>query len=298
MVVVVGATGSLGLSICQELVRAGRPLRAVVRPSSDPGRVEALRSLGADLVQADLKDPASLARACAGMETVITSATTTLRDPTADSIPEVDHQGTLDLVRAAQDAGVKQVVYISFPTALDGLSPSPLSRAKRAVEGALRDSGLTCTLLQAACFMEVWLSPQLGFDYPQARARVLGSGETPIGWISLHDVARCVAGCVEDPVRFGGDLVVVAENLSMHGAVRVFEEVGGRPFALEHVPLEALEGQLAAARTPLEHSFAALMLGLAQGAPLAADARMGALCPAPSMVRDYARSVMVAGVSA
>ena len=48
----------------------------------------------------------------------------------------------------------------------------PLSAAKRAAEERLKASGMTYTIVRANYFMEVWLSPALGFDYPNARARI------------------------------------------------------------------------------------------------------------------------------
>jgi len=64
MTLVVGATGLLGLEICRRLASAGKSFRAMVRKTSDPAKRELLRQLGAELVEADLKDRQSLDRAC------------------------------------------------------------------------------------------------------------------------------------------------------------------------------------------------------------------------------------------
>jgi hypothetical protein len=45
----------------------------------------------------------------------------------------------------------------------------------------------------AAYFKEVWLSPIVGFDFPNGQATIYGEGRTPISWISLYDVARFAA---------------------------------------------------------------------------------------------------------
>ncbi len=49
MNLVVGATGNLGGEICRRLAARGKPIRALVRETSDPKRVHALAELGADL---------------------------------------------------------------------------------------------------------------------------------------------------------------------------------------------------------------------------------------------------------
>ena len=64
MVLVVGATGLVGCELCLRLSRRGETVRALVRPTSPPERVQALRSSGADLCVGDLKDPNSIVEAC------------------------------------------------------------------------------------------------------------------------------------------------------------------------------------------------------------------------------------------
>ena len=71
MQLVVGATGSLGAEVCRQLVATGARVRALVRPTADPGRVRELRGLGVQLVEGDLRDTASLAVACTGVAGVV-----------------------------------------------------------------------------------------------------------------------------------------------------------------------------------------------------------------------------------
>ena len=60
MVLIVGSTGLVGTEICRLLAEQKTPFRALVRHDSAPEKVELLKSLGAELVVGDLKDPASL----------------------------------------------------------------------------------------------------------------------------------------------------------------------------------------------------------------------------------------------
>ena len=75
MDLVVGATGTLGGEICRRLAAAGKPVRALVGSTSDPVKRQNLEKLGAKLVEGDLKDRASLDRACRGAAAVITTPT-------------------------------------------------------------------------------------------------------------------------------------------------------------------------------------------------------------------------------
>src|SRR3954453_1498942 len=111
MVLVVGATGLVGFEICQRLAKRGERVRALVREASSKTRVQTLRACGAELVNGDLKDPQSLAAACDGVGSVISTASSMLTRQTGDSIETVDAAGQLNLVQAAQDAGVGRFVF-------------------------------------------------------------------------------------------------------------------------------------------------------------------------------------------
>ena len=263
MNLVVGASGMLGSEICRKLVEERKPVRALVRSSTDPAKQEKLQGLGAGLAYGDLKDPSTLEKACQGISTVISTASSTFSRQMGDSIDTVDSRGQLNLLRAAKAAGVDRFIFISFP-------PSPedfaLQRAKRAVEAELAHGGLAYTVLQPTFFTEVWLSPAVGFDVANASARIYGSGEHQISWISYLDVARFAAGSVDNPtarnrvIKLGGP-----ESLSPLQVVQVFEEVSGRKFTVTHVPEEALQAQKAAATDSLQEAFAGLMLYYAHG---------------------------------
>jgi uncharacterized protein YbjT (DUF2867 family) len=260
----VGATGLLGPEICTRLLAAGHQVRALVRASSDRGKRAALHSLGVELVEGDLKDPGSLAGACAGVQAVISTASSTLSHQEGDSIETVDHGGQLALVHAAQQAGVDRFVFVSFRE--NPRIQFPLTVAKRAVERALKSSGMTYTILQASYFMEVWLTPALGFDAGKGRVRVYGDGNQPISWISYHDVARAAAAAVIDGA--GCNMVVELggpQALSPREVVRMFEAAGAGEITTENFPVTALEDQLRAATDSLQQSFAGLMLQYAAG---------------------------------
>jgi uncharacterized protein YbjT (DUF2867 family) len=95
---VVGATGLLGPEICQRLTAAGQQVKALVRSTSDEVKRRALQDRGVETVAGDLKDAASLDRACAGVHALISTASSTLSRQAGDSIETVDHRGQLALV--------------------------------------------------------------------------------------------------------------------------------------------------------------------------------------------------------
>jgi NADH dehydrogenase len=287
MILVVGATGLLGSEICRRLRGAGHSVRALVRANSAPDRVGAVQSTGAATMIGDLKSPSSLLQACEGVSAVITTASSTFSRQEGDSIETVDRQGHLNLIDAAKRAAVPHFVHVSIPPDLH--YDCPLFQAKRDVEAALVRSGIEYTILQGNYFMEVWLSPTLGFDYPNARATVYGSGEQPLAWVSYRDVAGLAVDALG--VAAARNRVLLAagpENLTPLHVVRIFEEMTGRTFTVEHVPLAALEKQYAEAADPLSRSFAALTLEYAHGCPMDMRATLDLLPRPLTTIRDYA----------
>ena len=263
MILVVGSTGFLGSEICRCLTASGKSVRGLVRSTSDPEKVARLKAMGVETVLGDLRDPASLAAACQGMETVITTATTTVSMQPGDSIPVTDQQGQLDLVQAARQAGVRRFVYISIP---QGMEPCPLTTAKRTVEQAVISSGMDYTILCPCLFMEVWLSPVVGFDHPNAKATIYGDGHAKNAYISLGDVAEYAVQSLDNPATRNALLELGHPQMhSLLEVVRIFEQASGKAFELQFVPASALEAQREAATNPLQCSFAAMMHNLTTG---------------------------------
>jgi len=292
MNLVVGATGMVGMEICRLMAESGKPVKALVRASSDPAKVEKLRRLGATVVQGDLRDRVSLKSACNGVKAVISTASSMpfAYTPGENTPQSADQDGCLSLVDAARETGVQQFVYTSFPPMADSF---PLQDAKRAVEARLRASGLTHTILRPTYFTEIWLSPAVGFDYSNLKASVYGTGENAISWISFLDVAQFAVASLENPAARNTTLELGGpEGLSPHEVVTVFEKIAGKAFDVTQVPVEAMQGQLAGATDPMQKSFVALMLGYASATAIDMTAALKAFSLKLRTVDAYARSVM------
>jgi uncharacterized protein YbjT (DUF2867 family) len=292
MNLVVGATGLLGHEICRQLTELGKPLRALVRSSSDTEKVEALQSWGGEIVYGDLKDPRSLDAACRGAEVVISTASATKSRQEGDSIETVDGKGQISLIDAAENAGVEHFIFVSFRNDTPAIQ-CPLSVAKRAAEQHLKESGLTYTILWPSLFMEAWLTPRLGFDYPNARARISGTGSSKISYISYRDVARFAVASIDNPaaknatIELGGP-----EALSPLEAVRIFEELSGREFEVEYISEEALQARKDSAQDSLQESIAVLMLSATSGDIKDMESTVKTFPMELTSVRDYAKSVL------
>jgi uncharacterized protein YbjT (DUF2867 family) len=144
----------LGFEICKRLGQSA--VRCLIRPTADASKRAALEALGAELVEGDLKDPASLARACAGVPAVISTASSTFSRQDGDSIASVDQQGQLALVEAARLTGVEHFVFVSFRE--NRHIQYPLTAAKRATGACV--SAARATTRSAGSRTRMWHAPQ------------------------------------------------------------------------------------------------------------------------------------------
>lgn len=264
MILVAGATGQLGSEIVRRLLKRGEKVRALVRSTSDAGKVAALEKAGAEIARGDLKEPETLRAACVGAHVVISTVTIIATARDTDSFEATDAAGTKHLIDAARTAGAEQFIFVSFDTTR---SPeAPLTAAKRDVEEYLKRSGMKYTILHPSLFMEVWLSPMLFADPAAGTAKIYGDGTHKIRYVATADVAELAVQCVGNPearnavIPFGGP-----EPISQRDALKLFEEEFGKPFGVTEIPAHALEAQWKGAENPMEKTFASLMLGVARG---------------------------------
>jgi uncharacterized protein YbjT (DUF2867 family) len=266
VILVVGATGNLGGHVVQMLRHGGEPVRCLVRSSSDTTRLEAS---GAEIVHGDLTQPWSLDAACAGVHTVVLTAsaiTALLAGARRPSIREVDHLGTAALIEAAEDGGVSRFVYLSYAGVDAGLG-HPIERAKLAIEARLQDSPMRATIVRPDVFQEIHLTAVGRFDLQRGRVAVFGGGDAPRRWVSTSDVAALVSAVATeadppDLVQFGGP-----EQLSRNQAIALAENLTGRPLRRRQVPHAVARFVIRALSRPRPVIASVLGLGLLQDMP-------------------------------
>jgi NADH dehydrogenase len=200
-----------------------------------------------------------------GVDTVVTTATAIgriLAGARDVSIADVDGRGNLNLIRAADAAGVDRFVFVSGAGLCAELAAiAPLSRAKWAAEQALRASGMRAVIVRPDMFQEVWLAPVTGIDPRAGKALIYGHGRCPARYVAMDDVAALIRHLAVTPdppavVEFGGP-----GALTRMQVVALFEKAMGRSLRVRHVPRAALSiGRRALARTKPE---LASLMGLA-----------------------------------
>jgi NADH dehydrogenase len=183
-----GATGTVGQPLLRRLTAAGAPVRCLVR---DPRRLASQR-VRVQIALGDLADPFSFRHALRGVDTVVHLAST-IRDQPGGSIEEIDGIAAWRLVKAAERAGVERFVFFSTLGA-STRSRARLMRAKAIAERALLESSLSSTIFAPS----IVYSPSDPFITLLERMSLLpvmpiaGAGRAGFQPIWAEDVADCV----------------------------------------------------------------------------------------------------------
>lgn len=236
MLLLTGATGTIGAPLLRRLTTARIPVRCLVR---DPRRLRAER-VRVQIALGDLADPPSFRNALRGVTTVVHLAGSS-RDQPRGSIEELNAIATWRMVAAAERAGVEHFVLLSAVGA-SAHSRARLLRSKALAEEALQASGLRSTVLAPSLVYaaaDPW-DTLLGRLALLPAVPLAGRGRARFTPIWADDVAAC-AMAVLDPAgdaaraaryELGGPDEVSAEQL-----VRALVAAHGRPRRLLKVPI-------------------------------------------------------------
>jgi uncharacterized protein YbjT (DUF2867 family) len=263
IILVAGSTGLVGGDVALKLQERGHKVLALARGGRLHPKSKRLLDAGMEVLDGDLTRPDTLLAACSGVEAVVTTVSS-MPSGADDGLRRVDHEGTLSLIDAAVRQGVRRFIYTSFTENIQ--EDCALTTAKRGCEARLLSGPMEAVILRPSYFMEIWLSPALGFDPFGGTARICGAGEAKISYISAYDVADFAVAAAAKlypqknvVLELGGP-----EPTSQLDAIFMFEQALGKEIKLDHLPVEALRAQHQSSDA-LQKTFAALMLTYANG---------------------------------
>jgi uncharacterized protein YbjT (DUF2867 family) len=224
-VLVVGASGRMGSKIAGELLARGAAIRITHRAGSKAEAIAKLGAAGAELAEADLADAASLARACEGVDVVV-SAVQGLRDVIVD--------GQTRLLRAAEAAGVGRMIPSDYSVDFFK-TPEGKNRnldLRRELDRILDASRVRGTSVLCGAFMDLLAMGAIGPDPKTGVFKVWGDAEQPYDFTSTDDLAKYVAEVALD-AEAPRVVKVVGDTLSPRELGRVFAELRGVPTTIE-----------------------------------------------------------------
>ena len=243
MILLTGATGTVGSALLRRLVGAGEPVRCLVR---EPKRLGEQR-VRVQIVLGDLGDPSSFRNALRGVRTVIHLGAA-IRDQPRGSIEELNAVATLRLVRAAERSGVERFLF--FTTIGAALhSRTRFFRAKALAERAVAKAQLDSVVFAPSIVYtpgDPWLTLLERLALLPA-VPISGSGRALYQPIWAEDVADCVAAKLRDGAAAGRRIELAGpETLSYDAIVRTALLPLARRRPLVHVPLPVVRASLRA----------------------------------------------------
>lgn len=242
---ITGATGFVGTEFVRRVSQTSHEARCLVR---DTGRADALRAMGATLVNGDVTNPRSLHRGMRGSDWVVHLAN--LYEfwlPDARAFDAVNVEGTRHVMEAALAAGVGKVVHVSTVAVYGDAGglvtettpwgervPGDYARTKRAAEEIARAfhtaRGLPVVIISPGAI--------LGPNDPKSTGRYLADlvagripaavfPSSPFPFVHVRDVAEAILRALEKDGDAGEKYLVVAETSSFGAINQMVADIAG-----------------------------------------------------------------------
>jgi len=247
MLLLTGATGSIGSRLLPLLLESGEDVRCLVREPRRLGarRVDVQIALG-DL--GEMSDPYLVRQALRGVDTVIHLAAT-IRDQPPRRIEELNGLATVRLLRAAERSGVESFHFFSALDA-EAAQRTRFFRAKWLAEQAVDSSPLQTTIFAPSIVYDhsdPWITLLRRFSFLPVLP-VSGDGRARFEPIWAQDAARCVVAALRQGERERYELAG-PEVLSYDEMSDLVSRIAGRPRPLVHMPLPLVRAGLIATRS-------------------------------------------------
>jgi uncharacterized protein YbjT (DUF2867 family) len=251
IIVVAGATGAQGGGLVRAIQSdPASPFRArALTRDVNSGKAQALAALGAEVVHADIDDPASIQRAFEGAHAAF--CVTFFWDHFS---PEKELSQAAAMAAAARTANLQHVVWStledtrnfisladpSIPT-LHGKYKVPHFDAKGQADALFLNSGVPATCLLTSFYWDNFIyfgmGPTAGPDGRLAITFPMGDKKLP--GIAAEDIGRCAYGLFRNAPKFAGHTVGIAgEHLSGAEMAAAFSRALGREVHYNDVPPE------------------------------------------------------------
>lgn len=231
-ILVTGATGQQGGAVARELLANGYRVRAMTRkPDSAPMRE--LVKLGAEAIQGDLDDVASLKLAAQGAWGVFA-----VQNTWEAGVEKEEVQGKR-LAEVAKAASVQHFVYASVGSA-HRRTGIPHFENKARVEETVRGLGFpSYTIIRPVFFMENWLSPWFKPAIDQGKLMVGMAPATVLQMIAVEDIGKYGLLAFKKHAELNGRALDIAgDEKSMPETAQILSKAAGKKIVFEAVPIE------------------------------------------------------------
>src|SRR6266581_4782697 len=212
-ILVIGATGTVGAPVARQLRDDGYHVRLLVR---DPQRAAAQLGSGFEYIQGSVEDEEVVKQALSGC----TEAHLSLQAGSSpEDIQRVEYLGAMRVVELAAKQHLTRLTYVSGMFVGAEASSAVLDdQAKKGVEQALQQSGISFTIFRPTYFMD-----NLPKHLQGKRAMVLGKQPYPLHLVAASDFGRMVSRAFQEPLAANKTFSIQGpEALTLEEALRLY----------------------------------------------------------------------------
>ncbi len=210
---IIGATGTVGAPVARQLRDDGYHVRLLVR---DPQRAAAQLGSGFEYIQGSVEDEEVVKQALSGC----TEAHLSLQAGSSpEDIQRVEYLGAMRVVELAAKQHLTRLTYVSGMFVGAEVGSAVLDdQAKKGVEQALQQSGISFTIFRPTYFMD-----NLPKHLQGKRAMVLGKQPYPLHLVAASDFGRMVSRAFQEPLAANKTFSIQGpEALTLEEALRLY----------------------------------------------------------------------------
>jgi uncharacterized protein YbjT (DUF2867 family) len=245
MILVTGASGFIGSYIVKRLVQQNKPVRTMLRSRRNAESEGRLAGLDIEWVEGDVNQTESLLQAVQGVDAVIHLAAIAV-EKGGRTYEKINYVGTVNLVDAAKEAGVRRFLNMSQLGA-DSSLPYRFLASKGRAQEYVAASGLNWTAFRPSV---VW-GPEDEFANTFARLvpitplifPIVGDENAKFQPVWVEDVAECFTTALDDDstigkeYELGGPEILTLEEIER----RILKALGARRLMIRF-PMPVLRG--------------------------------------------------------
>lgn len=231
-ILITGITGQQGGTVARELLARGYRVKGMTR-KPDSEKAHEFRKLGAEIVQGDLDDAASLKRALQSVWGVFA-----IQNTWEAGVEKEEEQGKR-IAKIAKEAGVQHYVYSSVGSAHRNTG-IPHFENKWRIEETVRGLGFPShIIIRPVFFMENLASPWFKPGIDQGQLMIALKPETALQMIAVNDIGKYGLAAFEKHKELNGrEIDIAGDALTMPETARILSEAAGKKVDFVQLPIE------------------------------------------------------------
>ena len=234
-VLIVGATGTLGRQVARYALEQGLKVKCLVR---SPKKASFLKEWGADLVMGDLTKPSTLRYALEHVSDVIDVATT--RPTDSLRMRQVDWEGKVHLIQAAEKANINRFVFFSILNA-EKYPQVPLMDIKFCTEKFLAETKLNYTILKTCGFYQNLIG-EYAIPILENQTIWIGGENTPIAYMNTQDIAKFAVKALQIEATARQSYAIAGTKAWLPSEIiQLCERLSGRTARTARMPIKLLK---------------------------------------------------------